>query len=280
MKLLTPENPEILSAVVMKNGEIIAETEQTDKLYPQYSIMKSLVALVIGRLCAEGQLTPQTTVGEVLHTGNAEISGISLNALLSMTSGIKQKLLFADRNSCPDYLKACCAASMESPEKRKRLRFRYNNACAYLAGRMAETQGGTSLETQIVDTIFKPLGITDYELEYDPQGHVFGASGLKLRTEDLARIGHGMMTGKICSASWRRTCTSPKFFDASKICYGYFFWVLPGIRLKGFYMKGKWGQRCFVLPDYQAVSAVNSNMQGEDTIDSYVSRQLLPVLSE
>ena len=219
MKLLKPENPEILSAVVMKNGEIIAETAQTGILYPQYSIMKSLVALVIGRLCAEGQLTPRTTVGQVLHTGSAAISSISLDALMSMTSGIEQKLLFADRNDCPDYLKACCAVSVESPEKHKRLRFRYNNACAYLAGRMAETQGCTSLGTQIVDTIFKPLGITDYELEYDPQGHVFGASGLKLRTEDLARIGHGMMTGKICSASWRRTCTSPKFFDVTKICY-------------------------------------------------------------
>ncbi|MDE5884137.1 MAG: beta-lactamase family protein [Oscillospiraceae bacterium] len=276
MKMLIPENPEILSAVVMKNGEIIAATEQTDKLYPQYSIMKSLVALVIGRLCAEGQLTPRTTVGQVLHTGSAAISNISLDALMSMTSGIEQKLLFADRDDCPDYLKACCEASVEIPENGEKPGFCYNNACAYLAGRMAETQEDTSLETQIMDYIFKPLGITEYAFEYDPQGHVFGASGLQLSTADLAKLGYGIMTGKICSSPWLRACTRPRSADSKGMPYGYFFWVLSN----GFYMSGKWGQRCFVLPDYQAVIAVNSNMQGKDTVNSYIIRQLLPLLAE
>ncbi|MDE7120954.1 MAG: serine hydrolase, partial [Oscillospiraceae bacterium] len=225
---------------------------------------------------AEGQLTPRTTVGQVLHTGSAAISNISLDALMSMTSGIEQKLLFADRDDCPDYLKACCEASVEIPENSEKPGFCYNNACAYLAGRMAETQDDTSLETQIVDYILKPLGITDYELEYDPQGHVFGASGLQLSTADLAKIGHGIMTGKICSAPWLKACTRPRSADSKGMPYGYFFWVLSN----GFYMSGKWGQRCFVLPDYQAVIAVNSNMQGKDTVNSYIIRQLLPLLAE
>ena len=74
MKILTPENPEVLSAVVMKDGEIIAETEEDGVLYPQYSIMKSLISLLIGRLCGEGQLTPKTKVSQILHTGSAPIS--------------------------------------------------------------------------------------------------------------------------------------------------------------------------------------------------------------
>ena len=94
MKILTPENPEILSAVVMKDGEIIAETEQTGELYPQYSIMKSLICLLIGRLCAEGQLTPKTKIGQLLHIGASPISGITLDALMTMRSGLEHKLLF------------------------------------------------------------------------------------------------------------------------------------------------------------------------------------------
>lgn len=276
MRVLTPDNPEILSAVVMKNGEIIAETKQTDKLFPQYSIMKSLIALVIGRLCAEGQLTPRTTVGQVLHTGNAPVSGISLDELMSMKSGMEQKLLFEDRNSCADYLKACCEMSLKKSEDGQGREFLYTNACAYLAGRMAEAEDDLSLKDQIINYVFKPLGITEYGFEYDPQGHVFGASGLQLKTEDLAKLGQGIMDGRICSPQWLKACTRPRAVSDTGMPYGYFFWVLSD----GFYMSGKWGQRCFVLPNYQAVIAVNSDMKQKDTVNGYIIRELLPLLAE
>jgi len=276
MKILTPENPEILSAVVMKNGEIIAETEQTGKLYPQYSIMKSLVCLLIGRLCAEGQLTPKTRVGQILHVGSAPISKITLDELMTMRSGMAAKLLFEDRHTCPDYLEACCKMPLNQLEEgEEEHEFLYNNACAYLAGRMVEEEDGTSLEKQIVNYIFKPLNITEYEFEYDPQGHVFGASGLKLKTEDLAKLGQGIMEHKVCSTPWLKAATKARVNTPERVPYGYFFWVLSDT----FYMSGKWGQRCFILPGYNGVIAVNSDMQGRDTVNSYIIRQLLPLLA-
>ncbi|MDE6708671.1 MAG: serine hydrolase, partial [Oscillospiraceae bacterium] len=151
MKLLKPDNPEILSVVVMKENKIIAQTQQTEILYPQYSIMKSLVALVIGNLLENQKLTLETTVGEVLNTGNVPISNISLEKLLSMQSGMQEKLLFADRTTCKDYIKACCEMNVKNKQE-----FLYNNACAYLAGRMAETQEKISLESQIINMLFKP----------------------------------------------------------------------------------------------------------------------------
>ncbi len=276
MKILTPENPEILSAVVMKDGEIIAETEQTGELYPQYSIMKSLICLLIGRLCAEGQLTPKTKIGQLLHIGASPISGITLDALMTMRSGLEHKLLFDDRHSCPDYLAACCQMNVIKPEEDEEIPFLYNNACAYLAGRMVEEEDGRPLDQQIANYIFKPLGITEYEFEYDPQGHVFGASGLKLKTEDLAKLGQGIMTNKICSKPWLKAATKPRVMTPERIPYGYFFWVLAN---DNFYMSGKWGQKCFVLPQYHAVIAVNSNMQEKDTSNNYIIRQLLPLLA-
>lgn len=276
MHILTPENPEILSAVVMKNGKIIAETEQTNQLYPQYSIMKSLISLLIGRLCGEGQLTPRTRVGQILHTGAASISDLTLDALMTMRSGIDDRLLFADRQNCPDYLQACCQADVSPLEEGQEYhQFFYNNACAYLAGRMAEEADGTSLENQLVSYLFRPSGITDYALEYDPQGHVFGASGLQLRTEDLAKLGYHIMINTICSPQWLKAAVQPRVMTSERIAYGYFFWVLSE---NHFYMSGKQGQRCFVLPQYDAVIAVNSAMPGRDTVNSYIIRQLIPLV--
>ncbi len=278
MKILTPENPEVLSAVIMKDGEIIARTEEDGVLYPQYSIMKSLISLLIGRLCGEGQLTPKTKVRQLLHTGAAAISDLTLDDLMTMRSGINYRLLFDDRKNYEDYLKVCCEAAVTPlGEGQEHQTFFYNNVCAYLAGRMVEAEDGDPLDKQIINYLFSPLGITEYEFEYDPQGHVFGASGLKLKTEDVAKLGWGMMTNKICSKGWLNAATKPRVATPERIPYGYFFWVLAD---GNFYMSGKWGQKCFVLPQYHAVIAVNSDMKGKDSSNSYIIRKLLPILNE
>ena len=278
MQILTPENPEILSAVVMKNGEIIAKTEQTDTLYPQYSIMKSLISLLVGRLCGEGQLTPKTKVRQLLHTGAAAISDLTLDDLMTMRSGINYRLLFDDRRNYEDYLKVCCEAAVTPlAEGQEHQTFFYNNACAYLAGRMVEEEDSEPLDKQIAKYIFSPLGITEYEFEYDPQGHVFGASGLKLKTEDLAKLGWGIMTNQVCSKAWLNAAVKPRVMTPEKIPYGYFFWVLAN---GNFYMSGKQGQKCFVLPQYQGVIAVNSDMKTRDSSNSYIIRKLLPLLAQ
>lgn len=277
MQILTPENPEILSAVVMQNGEIIAQTEQITQLCPQYSIMKSLISLLVGRLCGEGLLTPKTKVRQLLHTGSAAISDLTLDNLMTMRSGIDYRLLFNDRKNSDNYLETCRQATVTPLEEgESEHAFFYNNACAYLAGRMVEEEDGSPLDKQISEYLFKPLGITQYEFEYDPQGHVFGASGLKLSTEDLAKLGHGIMTNQICSKAWLKAATQPRVMTPERIPYGYFFWVLAD---GNFYMSGKWGQKCFVLPQYNAVIALNSNMQDKDASNSYIIKKLLPLLN-
>lgn len=277
MQIMKPENPEILSAIVMQNGEIIAGTEQTDQLYPQYSIMKSVISLLVGRLCDEGRLTLQTEVGQILHTGTAEISGLTLEDLLTMRSGIDYRLLFEDRKKADNYLEACCQANITPLDKdQEQHGFFYNNACAYLAGRMVEEKAGIPLDQQIIEYLFKPLGIAQYAFEYDPQGHVFGASGLKLTTEDLAKFGYGIMTNQICSETWLKAAVQPRVMTSDRLAYGYFFWVLAEGE---FYMSGKWGQKCFILPQYHAVIALNSHMQRQDSSHLYMIQELLPLLN-
>lgn len=257
----------IHAAVVMQNGRIIAEYGQPDVLYPQYSITKSLVSLCIGFLIGEGRLSLRSTVGEVLGTPkNALLSDVTLRRLLTMRSGIREKLLFADRRRCPDYLAACLA--QEIMEQRAQ----YNNADAYLAGRMAGAACGKPLESFIISRIFQPLGIERYDFEHDPQGHFFGASGLMLSTRDLARLGESVRKGGLYPEEYLRQATQAQTQIDGR-GYGYFFWN------DGEYysMSGKQGQKCYVFPRENAVIAMNSD---HGDVEAALHAAILPRLRE
>ena len=265
---LNLQDPKIKAVVVMQNGEILTETECSGELFPQYSITKSLVSLAVGMLLEEGRLTLETTVGALLDTpAEAPLSAVTLSELLTMRSGLKSKLLFADRRTCPDYLAACLA--QEVGEKTAH----YNNADAYLAGRMAETALGEPLEDLIVSRIFTPLGITRYDFEHDPQGQFFGASGLMLSTRDLAKLGEAVRTGELFPQSYLIQATRTQtHIDGEG--YGYFFWTEP----EGFHMSGKWGQKCFVLPKERAVVCINADDPGNCAVMPFFRNTLLPEL--
>ena len=254
---------DVLSAVVIQNGAIIVQTPQTDTLYPQYSITKSLVSLAVGMLIAEGKISLDRTVGEVLHTPACDVSGLTLEKLLSMRSGLNTELLFSDRRTCPDYLSACLAQTVGESC------FFYNNANYYLAGRMAEEAAGEYLHEYIVRRIFSPLGITEYRFESDPEGHFFGASGLYLKTQDLAKTGLSILDNKFYPEEWLSTMLHPYSKQ-----YGLGFW-LDG---DSFYMSGKWGQRCMLYPKQRAVIAFNSK-QKDSSIQSDIVRRLASCLN-
>lgn len=266
---LHTEHPDIRSVVVMKNGEIVAETPQSDKLYPQYSVTKSLVSLVVGMLIGEGKLSLRSTVGEFLNVPpGLPLYGVTLEALLSMRSGLNQPTLFADRTDCPDYLAACLTIE---PGKQV---FFYNNANYYLAGRMAEEASGGKLSDFIAERIFAPLGITEYEFEYNPEGNFFGASGLMLRTRDLARLGNSMLQPTFYPEAWLHDALQPHAVSSEGKCYGYGFWLHPDY----YYMSGKWGQRCTVVPKLKAVVAVNAYMPELNTVSDFIREEIMPIL--
>lgn len=264
---LNTQHPGIRSVVIMKNGKIIAEIPQKDVLLPQYSITKSMTSLAVGMLIAEGKLSLKSTVGDFFSV-KAPLSGVTLEALLSMRSGLNNSLLFGDRQGLPDYLAAC--AALEVGERR----FFYNNANAYLAGRMAEEAAGEPLSDLIVRCFFTPLGITEYAFEVDPQGHFFGASGLMLKTRDLAKIGNALLTDALQLSGWLQLALMPHAMSDEGKCYGYFFWMHPDY----YYMSGKWGQRCAVIPKLNAVVAVNADMQEHDTVNTFIRDEIMPGL--
>jgi hypothetical protein len=145
---------------------------------------------------------------------------------------------------------------------------------------------GETLEEYLKPRLFKPLDITGYDWETSPQGLNTAGYGLRIKTEDIAKFGQmylqkGKWNNKqILPEKWVEEATSYQTSSQEgdgdwSQGYGYQFW-----RCKpGFYRgDGAYGQYCIVMPQYDAVIAVNSeswNMQKSMTI---MWENLLPAM--
>jgi hypothetical protein len=130
--------------------------------------------------------------------------------------------------------------------------------------------------------LFEPLGITDADWETSPEGINTGGWGLRLKTEDLARLGllylhKGEWNGKqILPAKWVDEATSLKIYQNPNLLeaqrdslndsmqgYCYQFWRAK----KNSYMaNGAYGQFILVMPDKDAIvvlMAESQDMWGE-----------------
>lgn len=92
----------------------------------------------------------------------------------------------------------------------------------------------------------------------DPQGMNFGGYGLRLRAQDMAKLGLLYLNGgvwegeQVVPADWVHQATT-KQADTTEAGYGYLWWVgdLEGEPLFG--AQGNGGQRIFVVPSRELV---------------------------
>ena len=111
------------------------------------------------------------------------------------------------------------------------VRFNYNTGTATVLAKIVEEVSGQSFTEFVEERIFTPLGITDYVLTTDPAGNVNAATGLSLRTLDVAKIGYLYLqegrwqNDRIVSSQWVQTLSSPQSIIADNVNYGYFWQV-------------------------------------------------------
>ena len=98
--------------------------------------------------------------------------------------------------------------------------------------------------------LFEPLGIQNPPCGRCPDGYFYGASQMELTVNELSRIGLLLYNGgvydgrRIVSEAFVKQATSIRQMNREG-GYGYFIWKYRD----GFSINGKWGQKCYVLPD-------------------------------
>lgn len=259
----------VFGAEVYEDGVLMHSFGDTDEnLHEIYSATKSVLSIAVGIAVDEGRFDIDKSVLEYLPLAKVErldarqrstFEKITIRRLLTMSVAD-----FPFRPEGDSYLDFALNTKISAPEEKV---FNYNNINAYLVGVALTEALGTDLGTFIEERVFKPLGITRFEYTRCPEGYFYGASGMKLTVNELSRLGlllynKGVFNGlRILSEQYVNTATSVQQMNREG-GYGFFFWKYR----EGFSINGKWGQKCYVLPQEKKMVSFLSHIEDDTSM--------------
>jgi len=263
------------SFMLVRHGHVIAEgwwkPEAPDKPHVLYSLSKSFNSTAVGLAIAEGKLSLDDPVLKFFPTEapaqpSENLKAMKVRDLLTMSCGHDTEAKSTrGAPSVKDFL------AQPVPHK-PGTHFLYNTLGSYtLSAVVTKTTGQTSLQF-LKPRLFEPLGIENPEWPSSPEGNSLGGYGLKLCTEDVAKLGQlylqkGKWNGKqLLPENWVQQATSKQVPNDqaghSKIGidwvqgYGFQFWRCTHNAFRG---DGANGQLCVIIPEKDAVIAITAD---------------------
>ena len=260
-------NWNVYGVEVYEKGVLTHTYGDTEKnLHGIYSATKTILSIAVGIAWDRGLIDlnkalPEYLPDDVLSTLTKEqrdtFDRITIHRLLTMSVGD-----FPFRAEGDNFLKFALNCKIQDPDEKV---FNYSNISAYLVGVALHHALGEDVGIFIEKNIFAPLGITQYEYGRSPEGYFYGASEMRLTVNSLSRIGQMLYNGgvydgkRILSEEYVRMATSVQQMNREG-GYGYFVWKY----LDGFSINGKWGQKCYCLPQQELMITFLSHIE-EDT---------------
>jgi len=277
---------EMHSMMIIRHGKVIAEgwwdPYRPDLKHTLYSLSKSFTSTAVGFLVAEKKITVNDKVisffpDKLPDTISTNLSSLTIKDLITMSAGqFPEPQGIAAFND--DWVKGFLSTPV--PNKPGSV-FLYNSFATYMLSAIVQKVSGKKVIDYLTPRLFEPLGIQGMDWETDPKGINVGGWGLRLKTEDIAKMGllflqKGKWNGKqILPASWIEEATTFKIDNAPGMSqerkdssdwrqgYCYQFWRCRNNAYRG---DGAFGQYMIILPEQDAVIAITSetpNMQEE-----------------
>lgn len=287
------ENLAVRGLRVYRDGALIASYQpQPEERQNQYSCTKSFTSTACAFAIQEGLFTLDDYVLDHFRQDAPEavsenLKQMRLRHLITMSMGFESPMLMgAQRPNMTE--KDWVQYVLRAPVIHKPgTVFQYNNAGPYLLGILIQRKTGMSLVDYLMPRLFEPMGIPRPQDEKDPLGNTFGAGGLQLNVSELAKLGllylqKGQWQGRqLIPASWVEEA-SHSFIVSDQgdgeigTDYGYLFWIMPDGMFRA---DGKYGQYCIVVPQKNAVIAINSmQIEDEKKVLRAAVKTLLPLL--
>ena len=254
---------------VYENGVLTHTSGDTEEnLHGIYSATKTILSIAVGIAWDRGlidftkavtEYLPKDVLVSLTKEQRDTFDRITVHRLLSMSVGD-----FPFRAEGDNFLKFALNCKIQNPDEKV---FNYSNISAYLVGVALHHALGEDVGIFIEKNIFAPLGITQYEYGRSPEGYFYGASEMRLTVNSLSRIGQllyngGVYDGKrVLSEEYVRMATSVQQMNREG-GYGYFIWKYRD----GFSINGKWGQKCYCLPEQGLMITFLSHIE-EDTYE-------------
>ncbi|MFF3595818.1 serine hydrolase domain-containing protein [Kitasatospora indigofera] len=285
---LEARSVECHSLMVVHRGRVAAEgwwaPYSADRPHLLYSLTKSFTSVAVGLAIADGLLSPDDRVVDVLpdHVP-ADVSEqgrrITVHHLLSMTTGHPTDSLAEAWELEPDDLvKGFLRLPFAVAEG---TRHSYDNSTTFVLARMVERVTGRGLPEYLDERVLAPMGVDHAEWDRVRGGAAFGFHGLHLTTEAVAAFGELLLRGgrwgdrQLVPRAWVELATGrhvdsvPYKDDAShdtdfSCGYGYQFWRSR----HGYHGHGSFGQLCVVVPSHDLVVAVTAQTDAQEVLDA------------
>jgi CubicO group peptidase (beta-lactamase class C family) len=283
------ENYAIDSVTIVRNGYMVTDVSihpfSPTLKHNIYSCTKSVVSALVGIAIDQGYIEglqqpvlsffPQQTIAN----RDANKEAMTLEHLLTMTTGFQCQDSYLYRWSgldqmreSEDWVQFVLDLPMEGEPGE---RFEYCNGASHLLSGIIQETTGMSANDYAVEHLFGPLGISDFDWSSSPQGISVGYSELRMRPQDMAKIGvlylnEGRWDGEqIVPSEWVVSSTSQFISATLEDGYGYQWWVDDS----GMYLAlGYRGQFIYVIPEKEMVVVFTSSLEDNDF---YVPQTLL-----
>lgn len=279
------------SLMIVRNGHVVAEgwwyPYQPQLEHQLYSLSKSFTSTAVGIAVKEGKLTVEDKVisffpNDLPDEVTPYLAQMRVKNLLTMAVGHDTDTTNLLRNDegttwVKKFLSLPIAYEPGSV-------FLYNSGATFMLSAILQKITGEKVVDYLKPRLFEPLHIEGMDWLENPQGINTGGYGLRVKTEDIAKLGqlylqNGKWDGKeILTEDYVKAATSkqidskgsnpndPPITDWSS-GYGYQFWMsTPG----GFRADGAFGQFSLVNREHNTVVAIT-----EQSFDTQKSMKLI-----
>lgn len=277
------------SLMILRHGKLVSQgwwaPYQAESPHVLHSLSKSFTSTGIGIAVDEGILSLDDPVLEFFpelspQDPSWQMRAMRIRDLLTMNTGHRQepRLFNVKKNWVRTFLHS-------EVEFKPGTHFQYNSAATYMLSAILQKVSGERLVEYLDKRLFQPLGIEKPHWDLCPDGINTGGWGLRVTTEDIAKLGQlylqkGIWNGRrILSESWTQKATQKQTSNGSNPMsdwdqgYGYQFWMCRHDCFRG---DGAFGQYCIVIPEYDMVIAITSGASNMGTIMNIIWDIMLP----
>lgn len=235
-RIINQEFGHIKSLLVMQNSQLVVEEYffgyDREQLQRINSCTKSVASLLLGIALGNH---PDINVDRAVFSLFPEYdslktpayAAVSLEHLLTMTSGIAWDENDRLMEEADDWLGYLLSRPLQYEAGTT---FNYDNGCSNLLCGVIYKLEGPSVSQYANNTLFRPLGITQYTWVTNDNGMLDCGAGLAMRPRDMAKIGllvlnNGVWQGRqLVPAEWIRESTQAHVVESEYFDYGYQWW--------------------------------------------------------
>ena len=216
----------LYSISVIEDGVLQTKRAAANQTNNTYSVSKAFTATAIGMLFDAGKLTPEMKIADIFAEELREYAALGIGVdekwqrvtvdhALRHVMGIENGFLDIDCEDISTYEKTYGTGEdflrivLTHPlEHEPGTHNQYSDAAYYLLSRVVTKLSGEELDDFLRTRLFLPLAFDEYAWATCPRGHAMGATGLYIRTQDIAKtasvyLEDGEYQGKrILSKKW------------------------------------------------------------------------------